>query len=333
MPQGLSYIVSGKPYEVVFRAERGLPFVPWETMKLLVESAIARTQREEKVTICGYFWMGNHVHFLVIVWDADHAARFVMEVKKKVTESIKRLCGFKRLSLWEGSKAVMPILLDREAAMNKIAYQYTNASAADLVDRVEEYPGANTFGVFTRADTLEHEETRLLPWVRERMIPSLGKRARLSRGQDRVLVETLRERAKAERYPLTVSPNAWMQCFGITTDEEARETNAEILRRIREREHEFRESRRKEGRPVKGAHALMQQAISWEHEPEGRGERRVFVISTNKQLRLEFIRRHREITRECRELYRRACSGEQGLRWPPGTFRPRIPPLASAIAT
>jgi hypothetical protein len=52
--------IAGQLYEICFRAREGIPFASWQPMKLIIEAILARVQRDEKLTICHYIWMGNH---------------------------------------------------------------------------------------------------------------------------------------------------------------------------------------------------------------------------------------------------------------------------------
>ena len=54
-------IISGRPYELILRVSNKLPFVALELVDLILKSALARAQRDNKVIICHHLWMGNHV--------------------------------------------------------------------------------------------------------------------------------------------------------------------------------------------------------------------------------------------------------------------------------
>jgi len=102
MPKSRREFKSGHLYEICFRARSGIPFVVTEYMKLIIESILARVQRDYKVTLCHYIWMGSHPHILSIFRDADQARCFYMEVEKKLTDAIKRLLGVDYLNIWKG---------------------------------------------------------------------------------------------------------------------------------------------------------------------------------------------------------------------------------------
>ena len=101
MPRLRRYVVSKQVYEVCFRTKRGLPFVCTEYMKLILESVLARAQRDYKVEISHFVYMGNHPHMLITARDSLQFKNFYCEVKKQTTEMIKRLLNLRHLSLWQ----------------------------------------------------------------------------------------------------------------------------------------------------------------------------------------------------------------------------------------
>jgi hypothetical protein len=60
------------------------------------------------------------------------------------------------------------------------------------------------------------------------------------------------------------------------------------------------------------------------HKPKKK-ERKIYLICSDRELRLELLEQFQQILNRCRECYRKA---KEGLRveWPPGTFTPWFPP-------
>ena len=141
------YIRSGKVYSLTFRVREGLPFVCNKTVNLLIESAVARSQRDNKVSLCHDLWMTNHAHLIAVFYDMNQATKFYMEIKKKVTDYYKKLLGLKKLRLWEEDDSVCEIL-DLYAAMKQIAYLYSNPATANLVSSIDEYRLVNSWVAF-----------------------------------------------------------------------------------------------------------------------------------------------------------------------------------------
>ena len=130
------HIVSGKVYELCFRAREDLPLPPTRTINAIIKSSIARTQRDCKVILCHFLWMSNHPHLILVAQDAEQCMRFYAELQKRITDAIKRLLGRKFLRLWEGRPLVAQIA-DLDAAKDRIAYLYGNPSAADVTVNID----------------------------------------------------------------------------------------------------------------------------------------------------------------------------------------------------
>ena len=55
MPRDPHLYRAGHFYEVVFRAKSGLPLPTKKIIRAVIESSMARSQRDEKVTLCHTF--------------------------------------------------------------------------------------------------------------------------------------------------------------------------------------------------------------------------------------------------------------------------------------
>ena len=316
-------------YELILRVKEGIPFPTLMVIELLIESALARAQRDGKVIICDYLWMGNHVHMIFVSLCAEACECFYQELQKKITESIKRLLGVHRLNLWEGD-AVLAEILDVEAAINTKAYIYANPARANLVETVSEYPGLSTWEAFERCISEDTKAcvSKEVPWVRFPSIKKAPSRS-LSEKQDHFLHREISSKAK-KRHVLQVFPNAWMNVFKVKEKSEIALINRRIKDRIKESEEDARIVRLKDGKKLIGKEQLTRQAILHPHTPKKR-DRRVFVISSSKELRLSYISMHNEICAECARCYIQWKLCDFSVKWPPGTFPPSPGVRASAI--
>ncbi|MBX7144599.1 MAG: hypothetical protein K1X79_09130 [Oligoflexia bacterium] len=289
---------------------------------------MARVQRQFRVELCHVVWMGNHVHMLVVPYDTQDCIDFYQEIQKKLTEAIKRLLGEDYLRMWEGDPVVMEIG-DLEAAIEKIAYIYGNPSHAHLVDSIEEYPGVSTWGCFSKAACrIDYIVSREVPWVQLPSIGRLPSRA-MSESMDRSIAGKLRSSAKL-KHRLEYSPNAWMRAFGIKDEAEIALVNRKIAQRVADREVEARNTRKKAGFGPLGVKTLRRQAVMTPHVPKKR-ERRMFIYTSIRQLRMEFIQARRMFCELCRMCYIEMKAGNMFPPWPVGAIRPYLPPLATAL--
>jgi hypothetical protein len=329
MPQARRNFKSNHLYEICFRAREGLPFAVTYYMHLLIESIVARAQRDFKVVLCHHLWMGSHPHILAILKDAELARRFYMEVEKKLTDAVKRLLGLEHLNLWEKTPRVIEIC-DLASAIKKIAYYYANPAAAHLVDCIEEYPGLSSWRDFVAVqDKLNAMVAHRRPWIRLPSIPKLPARA-VTETQDKFITARLKEANKKKFHTLELFPNAWMECFGIKDDAEVAQINACIIARLRHNEDVCRRWRARKGWKVLGANKLRAQPIMAPHTPKKYG-RRIFCIAATIELRVQVIAAFRKFCEECRRCYKCWCAGDVSVFWPPGAFLPPLPPSANAL--
>ena len=322
-------IISGRAYEVCFRAREGIPFVTNHLMNLVVKSVLARKQHDNKVNICHDIWNGSYAHMLLIALDAKNFFKFLGEIQKEITEIIKRLLGIEQLNLWEGSPTVIDVL-DLEAGINRIAYFYANPAQDDLVNNIEKYPGVSSWNDFQRADnTVNATHTEHYPWLRLPSIPLLDSPS-LTNQQSLYLCEVLRKE-NTQLHELVRKPNLWMKSFGVTSDEDVEEANKKILERLRIRELEAEELRKKSGKSVIGIDRLIVQPIMKAHKPKKK-DRKIFCISTYADLRISFIKGFKRFCEECRTCYEKWLTGDFTIEWPPGAFKPPIRPSYNVLA-
>lgn len=319
--------LSNHVYEFGFRAKEGLPLPTWELIALLIDSALARTQRDDKITLCHHLWMGNHVHIIALVHDAQDAVDFMQELQKKLTESIKRLLGKEHLNIWEGS-AMMAVITDPEKVIDRLAYLYANPANADLVDTIDDYPGVSSWLEYKSApSTIDAKSTKRIPWVRQPFVPKLRSR-RLSRLEDKAITASVTKASSKRTHELTLYPNAWMKAFGITKPKEVEEWNRRAMEVVRQKESAAREKRGKS--KVLGVERLRCEPIFKDHIPKENREK-IFVLSSDIKLRIKHINYIKVTAEEASELYEPWTNGHQ-VKWPPGVFRPPLRPVANCIA-
>lgn len=297
-------------------------------MNTVIEGVLARVQRDNKLTLCHYLWMGNHAHLLFVMRDAEQCSNFLSELQKQVTEVLKRLLGISHLALWEGSPSVM-VILDLEKAKERISYFYCNPARAGLVESIEDYPGISSWRAFNEAVATECDTcvSREVPWIQPRAIAPIPGRT-LSEKQDNFITAKLIKAARRRHY-LRLYPNAFMRAFKIQSPQEVQAINQSILFDIRRHEVGYVREREAQGRRTLGKARLRTTPILAPHRPSPRS-RRVYVLSSLPELRTGFILKIKWLNGRCRELYALLKAGHT-VAWPLGVFPPRCPPLANAL--
>ena len=337
------FIRSKSVYELCMRVRQDLPFPCRVQITLLLKSAMARANRDGRVTICHFIWLGNHLHILLVVWDPNDCKKFYCELQKKITEYMKSLRGMSHYIMWEGRPMVAAVI-KKEDVPSRIIYFYQNPAAVDLVENINDYPGLSSWQDFLSADSLQSKITHEVPWVHApdvQRLPSEFISSKLDLQRTVELEEKCRRRRnkkkaaaaakgiKLDKEPemeeLVVEPNAWAKCFGLD-DDEVKKINAGIIQCIVDTEQSLSELRKKEGRTVIGGYRLTQQQFFKPHIPKKNGTK-IFVICSDEKDRAKFIAMVKRLSAECTELYRQRIFHT----WPPGMFRPPAPPHASAL--
>jgi hypothetical protein len=313
------HIESGQMYEMVFRAKEGIPLPSNNYMNLLILGRLAKALEHEGITLCDFVAMGNHWHILFVPHCKSRLRNFCAELKSSLTRTVKRVLGLeKSLHLWDGRSSI-PQILDIDEAKKRVVYLYSNPAKANLVNSITKYPGVSSWTAYTEAKPTLHARVEIkCPFVRERHVEAIGEKT------PQAYEEELRAQIERE-IPITVEPHAWMEAFGITEDEDVAAVHQEILDSIRANEAQLASERRRKRMKLMSRRLLTTQKptiTGW--QPKQR-ERRIFFLSSCKQMRLEFLRYFEAFCSTCRELYKAWKAGIYPKDWPPEAYLPQHP--------
>jgi len=326
MPHTRRLIKSNGLYEISFRARDCLPFCCTDYMKLLIYSALARVQRDNKVILHHFIFEGSHPHILCTAKDANQCQEFYGQLKKQLTDSCKRLLGVTHLRLWEDRAAVIEVPTI-EDAIDKIGYLYANPSNDDQVSRIERYPGVSSWKAYQAAESIDACIRSDHPWIQLPMISKLPSRV-VTPKQDKWLCQQMRSKAK-HLHTLEVYPLQWLQgLIPNPTDKDIARVTKEISENLTTREAANSRRRQLEGKKPIGANKLRYQALLKPHRSKKQG-RRIHVQSRVKEIRLAMIKELRAVSDRCSQVYQLWKTGDFSVPWPAGTFPPPLPPLAN----
>ncbi|MEZ4752774.1 MAG: hypothetical protein R3A13_00445 [Bdellovibrionota bacterium] len=329
MPRRRRRIISNQVYEICFRAREGLPLVCYDFMKLIINSVLARTQRDNKVILCHDIWNGSHPHLIVVAKDSEQFVQFYSEVQKKITDIIKRLLGLDHLSIWEGYPSVIEIA-GVDEAISRIAYLYANPAQDNLEESIEKFPGCSSYREFRKLENkLDASISKKCPWIRLPSVKKL-KRTILTKAEDRKLVLRLRNKNR-KQHLLVRRPNAWMSAFGISDDTEVKVNNDKMLELLHHLEREAAKLREFDKKPVMGAKKLQEQSLMKPHKPKKKSVK-VFIYCHCNKLRKEAIKAFDDFCDKCRRCYLEWKRGNFNVEWPPGAFKPPLPPNCNVLA-
>jgi len=324
MARSRRFIESNSLFEIVFRARSGIPLPCTEYMKLIVLGCLARTQRDDKVKLAHFVVMGNHVHIIVVGHRNEEAVtKFYMELKKKLTESIKQILDLDFLHLWDGPTTLIRIL-DLDKAIERIAYCYANPARANLADRVENYPGVSSWSRFQATEQkIGAVNSTKVKWYRYATLMPIGTLTP-------IVYLFAFSRFESVEHVLELHPNCWMSLFGVTDSVEVGEINQQIMAAVRDYELQARELRKELKKAVWSVRSLRKQAPTVSgYEPRTR-DRKIFFLGSTKENRIEYLERFKAFVEHCAELFQIWRKGDFSVVWPPHAFIPWIPPLKCA---
>jgi REP element-mobilizing transposase RayT len=313
------------PHSVVFittRMEEGLPLIPTDFIKVIIEGILGRAYKKYRIIACHYIFMNNHLHLLLVVEDPDAVAGFMDRLKTETAHAVNRLLGRRKKTVWYDDYDAVPILTV-EDCIEKIAYIYTNPQKADLVESIEEYPGVSSWKLYR-----EGKKGFVARWIQRPMISKLPNMA-MSLNQQKSFAQTLLKKSK-KRVVFRIFPDAWMKCFGITGNEKMSSINKCIIDRIRQLELKHKTDRATAGKTVIGAHRLKVQPIDKPYAPQKFG-RRMWCICRDVAIRVAFICSVKELRRQAKLVRKRWLLGDFSLPFPIGLFPPRMARLANSI--
>ena len=249
--------------------------------------------------------------------------RFYGEVLKKTTDAVRTLTGRDSLRIWEDRVGVM-LLPTLERAIERLVYLFCNPSAAGLCDSIDTYKGISSWKAFCSCEAKVDAKVEInAPWHRVKSLPTVGARG-LSKAEDERYAGQLCSSKTSVPHTLVYEPLAWLKLFGITEPKMIEAIRKRIINEVREQEEATRTTRRKEKRPPMTPQELQQTPYLKPHKPKKK-ERKIFVLSEDKEERIRWITLFRTVDEICNNRYANAKKGIAG-EWPAGTFVPWLPP-------
>jgi hypothetical protein len=244
-------------------------------------------------------------------------------LKKRLTDFLKRLLSLSQLNLWDNQTNIGEVL-DLEAAIARVVYTYLNPVRAGLVRSIDEYTGCNTWKEFLSvpADVNASVEKEV-PWVLLTDIKPLSQE-NPSLSEERGLINAIQDRAGSRKCNIVrVMPLKWLQAFNIVDPIEIEKIRQRIINQVRQEEAKLA--------PKKAPlHRIEGFVVTDAYIPQKKN-RKIFMYASCKELRWAFLETFRNFIRKCTESYLLIKQGYTDVPWPPGCFKPPIPPLCNAL--
>ena len=318
MPRPAKLIFNNTALFITTSVEEGFMFPTNPLIESILLSCLARAQQLHPVEVSHFVVEATHVHFIARVGNPDDIKGFMERFKTESAHAINRLLGRKKRTIWCAGYD-SPVLLTVDTAIDKIAYTYLNPSNDNLAESIGDYAGFSSWKAFLEGSTkfkaklIARTDIQPLKVMDERSYQSAAD----SLAKDKPDIE------------FTISPNAWMKCFGITAEEDIAKINERIKQRVRDEEKKSQAQRLAAGRTVMGKSYLLNQRIGAAYTPNRDGKR-MYCISSDIELRKQFISWVKRLIAEAKEVLAQWRLGNI-IPYPLGLYPPSFPKLASLI--
>ena len=317
----LKYHPHGAVLFVTFSLEEGLMLLANPLCRTLLQSCLAAAQDLYPVRISGFMINANHVHVLLVVDNPDDVSGFIRHFKTESAHMLNRVLGRRKRTIWcEGYDS--PIVLTPTRALIALSYLYSNPAKDNLEESIDKYPGLSSWEMIVNNQAKMRWKRIRRPAVSKIKTHNLKA---YTREAERLLNDS------KEEYTFTLSPNAWLEAFGITDSTEQEAVNKKLIARIRTLEERAANVRKREGKKVMGREKLVRQPISTSYQSKRSGKR-MACLSDDVQLRIDFIGYLKDLYAKARTVLERWKSGDYSFPYPLGLYPPSMPKLAEPIS-
>lgn len=303
---------NNRTYEICLRAREGLPFVPCKTINHILKSCLAKSIQNKAVKIDEYVWMPNHLHIILYVIDSYDFIGFYTELMKRITDAYKSLLGLEQLNLWE-SRPMVAEILDIDKYIERKIYFHSNPSKANLVDKIENYPGLNTWDIFQKGQIVREK----IEWTKAKNINKIP--LSLDNEQDLENLNLIKSK-HSEILELEICPNIGALSFqdnNITNDIIVRE----VKRFVKINEREYDKERARKGHNTIGSQKLTTQRLDKKHIPKPR-EPRIYFMTGVRELAADYLSLYRSKLDQLKRYFNQKI--EEFYEWPKGLFQPGL---------
>jgi len=318
----LKYHPHGSVLFVTFSVEEGLLLLANPLCEAIIKSCFARAQHMHPVDICHLVVESTHLHLLLVVNDPDDVSGFIRYFKTESAHMLNRVLGRAKRTIWcEGYDS--PVVLTPIRALTAIAYLYSNPAKDNLVETIGIYPGVSSWRMF-----LQKEYTKLWKRLRRPALRELPPASHGLLGYTEEAERLLTDASKSHEFRL--SPNAWLEAFGIVEPKEQQKWNATLVARVKTLELRAAKKRAVAARSVMGRERLINQPLNTTYRPKRSGKR-MCCLSEDRSTRIDFINFLKDLYAEARKIAERWKLGDYALPFPLGLYPPSMPKLAEPL--
>ena len=281
-------IIPGETYFVTRRCtQRAFLLRPDEETNAIFSYCLAEAAQRHCMELLGWQPMTNHYH-LVVHDPKGNLPAFLEHFHKMMAKAMNARWG-RHENFWSTEETCITKLVSIHDILEKLVYTLCNPVAADLVDRVQDWPGFSSLP-YMGTKVTKHRRPKYY-FCDVGVMPEFA---------------TLR----------TTVPSR------ITKLESAADWWNRVRKAVSEREQTLREQRMIDKRRVMGRKAVLR--VPHTDTPANdttRGKLRPCIACKDEQRRLQEIEALQEFRKAYREARLRWCAGERRVVFPCGTYR------------
>ncbi len=314
MPRLRKYFEKNRLYEISFRTEEGLPYIPNELVNKALEGIIAKAVKLYPLSIGHHVFMLNHVHMQIRATNPKNIDKFVMYIKRESAHFINLLLSRKKKTVWcEGYDSV-PIL-DIDNAIDRIVYILLNPVKAHYCTEISKYPGLNTWHYLKNSNKQFRKQKR----IPRSLVPKI-KNGRISPIVAKKIWEKLYKEIE-ETNDFEIDINDWYKAFGVTEKKEIEYYNKKIIDKVTKGQNEYFYKCVEEGKGFHTKDSLLNRKMNANYTPKKYGKRMI-CFASSKDIRVHFIYNYKRICAQAKEAYQKWLLKDYSVSFPPGTFSP-----------
>jgi REP element-mobilizing transposase RayT len=145
----------GHLVEVTCRViHRRLLLRPSPELTAIILGTLARFQKIHGMKICGFVYLSNHCHLLLIPDSVEQLAAFMRDVNSKIAKEVGRLYGW-REKLWSRRYTDIVVSHEPEAQVQRLQYLLEQGCKERLVASPRHWPGATSVHALFSGKELE----------------------------------------------------------------------------------------------------------------------------------------------------------------------------------
>lgn len=324
----------GACYFITNRLAFGLPLIPCNFISSIILGTLAKASNKyPNIKICTVDFMQNHYH-MIIVSDGEPSdiSGFIGLFQGELAKAICRLLGVCNVKVW-AQRFNAARLLTADKVIEKIVYSYLNPIAANMVDKLEDWPGVNCYKFLKElSKKLDIDKETSFSISCKYILPKkLFKLAnRDLNSKDHCFLENFHGETKGFECSLEIKPLCWMKCFKSMTDRSEGLIVRQIVEMVEKEEEAKRRRRVLRKERVIGVKRVMSQNPHKAYKPKEFG-RRVFCISSCIELRKKFVEVYKDFCVKCEEAWDLWKRSRIPVEYPPGAFLPSLYPIVNII--